>query len=150
MTRRVVCPTNDTECASNGEEYEGFPIASVPGDGAVIVRLDKAMNHLARLWEEAVAGASDEYGSTVPCLYELTSAVIYPGGVEAVPALGTKITSIIQRPVDWAPGGPLRVAIVAYWTLEDGSWRLRALYSHFFQMELVLQHQAPENVLHPC
>lgn len=89
------------------------------------------MAMISRLWDEAVVGASDKYGSSTPTVY----AIGTNAGGGAFRSYTTVLTAMIQRPANLAGSGPLRIALVLTWAPQVDGFRLIFLVNAFVQGE---------------
>lgn len=129
----VVCTEENTPprtfgpvCESIGQEFEGVDVREERVPGGVetpenlskIVPVDAAMQLISDMWEEAVPGASDQYGRSEPRVYLIAVDLI--DGVSTLRGYLTVITAIVERPADVTGSGPLRVALILSWGPRNG------------------------------
>jgi hypothetical protein len=128
----VVCCYSITE-----PQFEGFRVgehrsaAGPPPPGILggIVPVDMAMEMISRLWREVAVGASDKYGPSNPTVYAIGADTASLG------SYATVLTAMIQRPVNVAGSGPLRIALVLAWAGQVDGFRLSLLVNAFVQGE---------------
>jgi len=115
-----------TDCATPDAAYEGFGTAPWRTDGGGIHPADAAVTIFQRVFDEQLAGDSDDYGSGAARVYALN---VEDGRYWAI------IAALITRPSNFAGSGPLRIALATSWLFEDGQWRTDGLVSAYVLAE---------------
>ncbi len=129
VTEEIVCSPEDVHeggpggptCEFEGQEFQGFPIGRWQSEGG-IVPVEAAVGQIMRLVHEGLPDESDEFGDGRPRVY-----AIMPDTDSASAVL----TALIERPDNFAPGGPLRVVVILSWSFAEDRWEITRHLSAF-------------------
>lgn len=119
-----VCPEPDAR-------YDGFATGTWRSEGG-IVPADSAATAFEHLFDEQLAGTSDEFGDGAAGVYALN---VQTGDYKAA------ISALVARPADFAGDGPLRAALSTSWVFDDGEWRMEG--------PLIIAYVLAEDFLRP-
>ncbi len=104
-------------CDFEGQTYTGFPMGRWRSEGNILPVEDVADFGIS-LRESALLEASDDFGDGALRIYALS--------VDGTAATAI-ITALVERPVNFAGEGPLRVVRVTSWTFDGDQWRFTFL-----------------------
>lgn len=107
-------------CEELGKHWTAFPVGYWRSEG-VLVPAEEALGAVAELWATVVPNAADGFGGASPRVFALTLS--QGAGEDST----TVLTSIIERPPDFAGEGPLRIVRVLHWSFDGERWRLTRL-----------------------
>lgn len=116
-------------CEFAGQQFDAFMLANWRSHGS-LVPVARAEEQLRTFGESVLPDAEDEYGSG--------EARVHAVGLRG-DSYQTVITALIERPENFAGSGPLRVALVLPWHLDDDRWLAESLLMAYVLAEDFLE-----------
>lgn len=104
-------------CDTVGEPWQAFQTGAWRSEG-FLIPLDEDTTLLDEFWGQARPEFADQFGDGRPRVYAL---VLDDDEARAI------LTTLVERPADFAGEGPLRVVRVMSWSFDGERWRLTSL-----------------------
>ena len=135
-----ICTEADVEggigaapCTAVGEPWAAFLVGYWRSEGGYNPDFSGS-GYLSEIYDTARPELSDAFGDGSARLYALSLSDTRPG---------TIITSLRERPADFAGSGPLRLVYVLLWTYEEDRWQATSsLYAAVLSEDFLIPCQA--------